>query len=78
MENLTVGDRVVYPGFKFRNESDRRGTIELIYFGPLTATGHRQKFFGVRFDDTGEIEKGFIEGGGLQREPLMVTRMLGA
>lgn len=78
MSELTVGDRVIQPGLKFRDEPDRRGEIVEVYWGLQNAVGHRQKFWAVRWDDRQDVvERGYIAGGQLQREPPTVTRMLG-
>lgn len=77
VNRFKVGDHVISPGFKFKDEADRYGEVVECYEGQRDATGHREQMVAVRFDDTGLVERGFLQIGRLQHEPLRITRMLG-
>lgn len=72
MMPLEVGDRVVCDGLKMRDESTRHGEVVEIYFGKPNALGQRERMAAVRWDDTGLVERGYLAGGRLRREPIMV------
>jgi hypothetical protein len=68
---LLVGDRVIKPGFKFKDEPDRHGVVVDTYEGRKNGLGIGDQMLVVRFDD-GATERGFIQGGQLRREPIMI------
>lgn len=69
---LEVGDRVVCGGLSMKDESPRHGEIVEVYFGKPSATGHRERMMAVRWDDNGLVERGYLDGGRLRREPICV------
>jgi len=57
---LAVGDRVLIHGLKFREEPDRHGVVTELYRGKRSAIDPGLEMAAVRWDDTGNVERGYI------------------
>lgn len=64
---LQVGDRVVKRGWKTRDEPDRFGEVVECYHGVPSACDPGVPFVAVKWDDTGTVERGYINGVALER-----------
>ena len=62
------GDRVLWPGYEFRNEPDRLGNVTKVYFGTpsMNVQTLSNRMYEVTFDD-GKVERGFLDNGRLQK-----------
>jgi hypothetical protein len=65
---LQMGDRVIQKGWTWRNESDRVGTVVEVYRGMPSATDRGVELLAVRWDDTGQTERGYILTSGRLRK----------
>jgi hypothetical protein len=72
MRSFEVGDQVVRNGLKMRDEPTRRGEVVEVYFSQQNAVGQRERMYAVRWDDTGLVERGYLDGGQLRQAPLMI------
>lgn len=64
MESLAVGDRVRSHGWAWKNEPDRIGTVTELYRGQASALDKGLELIAVRWDDTGQVERGYILSSG--------------
>lgn len=64
MNRLLVGDRVRASGWAWRHESDRVGTVVEVYHGLPSAIDPGVELAAVRWDDTGQTDRGYIVASG--------------
>lgn len=76
MEGLKVGDRVVRSGFKWKSEPDRFGEVVEVYNGVSTATTQGVSMVAVRWDDTGQVERGYFNGVSMLRRYVAVPTVV--
>lgn len=65
-----VGD-VVVRAITFQGEPVRQGVVSWVYLGPPNLNGVREKFYAVRWNDTGYEERGYL-GFGLRAPSIQV------
>lgn len=58
-----VADRVRRVPFAGMNEPDRFGNVSEVYFGMPNGQGKADMFYAVLWDDSGQVERGYMRCG---------------
>lgn len=70
---LTVGERVIQPASRTFNEPTRHGVVVECYEGIKDGAGRCTHLFSILWDDNQRTERGYIQGSGIEREPIVLA-----